>query len=381
MSILLILVSTATYLLGKSQNNINVPSTISPPSISPISAPSPTPDPTVNWKTYNSSCGFAIKYPSDWTAQKYFIQDSNDSCLYITAPDYQSSLDTRKGLYLSASRTIMGSKTKNITIKSLDDYIAMEENISEPPTQVKNKQNKIYGLYQGKQFELGLFELQTEFIFTQNNYIYSVAWPTNYSGAYKNSLDQILSTFKFLDEPQQSNSTSNSNTKIYQSPSLKVSFNYSTQTKNKGEITQIKEVGDKIYVYSSTIKDYTQGQWVEVFTKEPSDSLSEAIQQRFLKGYSLSDCFVASPTRISGKSYPSTYQTATIDVPHAENDDLSTLSEKWQKCPEPYVSENGISYFLEDTNRPDKFVYFSIGQYAIDSGISNLMWQDTIKFL
>lgn len=88
---------------------------------------------------------------------------------------------------------------------------------------------------------------------------------------------------------------------------------------------------------------------------------------------------MVSPTRISGKSYPSTYQTATIDVPHAENDDLSTLSEKWQKCPEPYVSENGISYFLEDTNRPDKFVYFSIGQYAIDSGISNLMWQDTIK--
>lgn len=208
--IFVILTTTTAFFLGKSQNNQKLnPSSPSPalpttvissPTLPSSLSPTPTTDPTTSWKTYNSPCKFAVKYPPDWNVQKYFIQDSNDSCSYITAPDYKTGLDTRNGFYISISRTLIGSKSKNITINSLDDYIAMEENISEPPTQVKNKQNQSYGVHHGKQFELGLFELETQFIFIQNHYIYSAAWPANYSGAHKNSLNQILSTFKFTNQ-------------------------------------------------------------------------------------------------------------------------------------------------------------------------------------
>lgn len=172
----------------------------------------------------------------------------------------------------------------------------------------------------------------------------------------------------------------NPNSKVYVSSGMGVSFNYAAKSESGGGTVLVKEEGNKIYVYISTMPKYTDGQWIEVFSKDKTDSLSGAIKKKFLTGYSSTNCFVTSPTDY-GKSYPNSYQTATIDVPKSPDEDMSTLSLKWQKCPEPYVAENGMSYFLEDTDHPDKFVYFSIGQYGIESGILNLMWQDTIKFL
>ncbi|MDB5057684.1 MAG: hypothetical protein JWO59_1156, partial [Chloroflexi bacterium] len=40
----------------------------------------------------------------------------------------------------------------------------------------------------------------------------------------------------------------------------------------------------------------------------------------------------------------------------------------------------GISYFLADSRHPDKYLFFSIGQYPIAAG-SGKAWQDTIQFL
>ena len=59
---------------------------------------------------------------------------------------------------------------------------------------------------------------------------------------------------------------------------------------------------------------------------------------------------------------------------------MEELDAKSQKCPKGYTETNGIAYFLTDTNHPTQFVFFSIGQYAID-GPNNTTWQNTIEFL
>ena len=142
----------------------------------------------------------------------------------------------------------------------------------------------------------------------------------------------------------------------------------------------MKENGNKVYVYPPSFKSYTEGQWVEVFPKGKDESLADAIKRVILPTNSPTDCLVTSnPPNLQSK-YPQNYKTAVIGVPSDPNDDLSTLGPKWEKCHEPYVTENGISYFLEDTNHPDRFVYFSIGQYPISSGRPNQVWQDTISF-
>lgn len=189
-----------------------------------------------------------------------------------------------------------------------------------------------------------------------------------------------LNSAKELTASQDAAITASLDKKTYTSERLGISFNYSVKINDDGSVAQVKEEGNKIYVYNSTLKDYKEGQWVQVFSKESQQSLNDAVKRRFLANYSANDCFVSAYTP-KPSSYPATYRAAIIDVPHAEGDDLETLSQKWEKCPQPYVAENGISYFLEDPAHPTKYVYFSIGQYGIPSGINSKAWQDTLKFI
>jgi len=56
------------------------------------------------------------------------------------------------------------------------------------------------------------------------------------------------------------------------------------------------------------------------------------------------------------------------------------LIAKAKKCPQPYAAIGGIAYFLADTAHPDRFLFFSIGQYAIPVG-KDRTWQSSIVFL
>ncbi len=164
-------------------------------------------------------------------------------------------------------------------------------------------------------------------------------------------------------------------TKEYISQKLKIAFNY--LPKVDGTIFQIKEVGDKVYIGISTAKA-EDGQFVQVFSKDPQDSLEEAIKKKFLSGKSEKDCFVVdAPAPF--KNYPANYQAVVISFPEPTNND-----DPWwngtEKCSADYAQANGIRYFLGDSLHPDKLLFFSIGQYSIDAG-PNLTWQDTIRFL
>lgn len=169
---------------------------------------------------------------------------------------------------------------------------------------------------------------------------------------------------------------------LFTSPEFGISFNYTDKnTGINGSKIQVKQIGNKIYVYSTSGKP-EEGQYLEMFSKDKNDSLVAAVKSKILAGYSLSDCLVkTAQSPVGGQGYPAGYELAEISVPTGPNDDLGTISEKANKCPEKYVTTNGISYFLTDINHPNKFIFLSIGQYGIDSGISDKLWQYTIKFL
>lgn len=169
------------------------------------------------------------------------------------------------------------------------------------------------------------------------------------------------------------------NIKTFTSAKLGISFNF-LETQN-GEKFSAKAVGNRVYVFQTKFP-MEQGQYVEVYSKNSSDNLKTAIENKFLPSYSPNDCFVKLVDNpVAKQPTPANFVLAEIQVPTTQNDDMGTLSVKWDKCPSPYTSTNGIAYFAYDPAHADKFVFFSIGQYSIDGGPNNLLWQTTIKFL
>lgn len=165
------------------------------------------------------------------------------------------------------------------------------------------------------------------------------------------------------------------NQKKYISPKLSISFLYLTLT--NGQKIEVKEVGQKIYVYP-TQTAYQDGQWVEVFNKSKTDTLAEAIKKQFLNEISEKDCFVII-NKDSFKSYPESYSVAEISYPKSNDPE----SDPWGMsavCPQGYSQTNGIRYFLGDSQHPGKLLFLSIGQYGIEAGEGNKLWQDTIQF-
>lgn len=177
-------------------------------------------------------------------------------------------------------------------------------------------------------------------------------------------------------------STPTPNANLFNSPNLGISFYYTKKSTGINDSTiAVKQIGNKVYVYSTSGKPES-GQWVEVFSKNSNQSLEDAIKEKILTGYSLTDCLVkATVNPISGQVLPASFVIAQINVPTGPNDDLGTITQKAEKCPVNYVATNGAAYFLMDKDHPDKFVFFSIGQYGIDSGITDKLWQNTITFL
>lgn len=155
----------------------------------------------------------------------------------------------------------------------------------------------------------------------------------------------------------------------FSSPTLGISFNF-VKSYSNGETMYATRSGSVVCVTSNQ-NDCRQGQSVEIFSKKPSQSLSDAIKEQFLSGISENDCFV---TTSFGKTI--------ISYPHNNNSDVPGWdSPAAQKCPEKYRETNGIRYFYLDPNTPDKFAFFDIGQYAIMGANDNKTpWQDTFKF-
>lgn len=167
--------------------------------------------------------------------------------------------------------------------------------------------------------------------------------------------------------------------KEYLSHRLGVKFSY--LKKDGQEKLVIKEVDNKVYLVSEEYLDnLSSGQYVEVFQKDPEISLMQALEERFLKNYSEKNCGTVDLSSSGYKDdYPESYEVANIEV-LGQFDDVKGLLKKLENCPSPYTQSNGVSYFLMDKNHPEKFAFFSIGQYAIMAD-DDTTWQKTFRFV
>ncbi|MEI6690224.1 MAG: hypothetical protein WCL07_00580 [bacterium] len=178
--------------------------------------------------------------------------------------------------------------------------------------------------------------------------------------------------------------SSNLNIKTFTSEKLGITFKYQEKYKGSNEVIAAKEIGSKVYVYSSNMQ-FDKGQYVELFDKDASDSIDSAIAKSVLFGYLPEDC----PITIKGTKgsfgntqvYPDGYNTATIGLPASFSKDMETAGPYVDKCPSKYLSFGGVAYFLIDQAHPTKLAFFSIGQYALTGDKADNSWQDTFRFI
>jgi hypothetical protein len=137
--------------------------------------------------------------------------------------------------------------------------------------------------------------------------------------------------------------------------------------------------GDKLYIGPTQYKPES-GQSLEVFSKKNTDSLSEAIQKKFLINLSPDECFVKM--HAPDAKMPTGFELATIAYPVPTNAPLPAFA-YGEKCPEMYKESNGIAYFMMDPNHPEIFIYISIGQQigpSASTGVNSSQWFKTIRF-
>lgn len=161
---------------------------------------------------------------------------------------------------------------------------------------------------------------------------------------------------------------------VYNSSANHVGFYFDA---SKGFAT--KEQGNTITIYDTNQPDAMQ--YVEVFTKSPTDTIAQAITKAVLGGYNPSDCPIGAAST-DGYKYPSNLQFASIHY-SSNNIDQYGNPINPSKCPAQYTANKDILYFLTDKNHPDRLLFFHIGQYGIPAGSDSkgnaLSWQDTIS--
>ena len=146
----------------------------------PVTSPSPTPDPTANWKTYTNTAGYSIKYPASFTTQLIAAGAGNKEAnaetrnLFIYKSDApEPYLERYINLEIFQVKPTYNQGT--ITKTTLDNKTV--EKIVIPDAK--------FDIYSAQLVNKGFIE------------IYVLSDPTK-----KEVANQILSTFKFVDQAQ-----------------------------------------------------------------------------------------------------------------------------------------------------------------------------------
>ncbi|KKS26228.1 MAG: hypothetical protein UU87_C0003G0148 [Parcubacteria group bacterium GW2011_GWA2_42_11] len=164
----------------------------------------------------------------------------------------------------------------------------------------------------------------------------------------------------------------------YLDKDLGIAFCYPKMLADKQ--VQILKEGNNIYVGGKN------GQYLKVLSKDPNLSAEEGIGKAILTGYPAEDCFINNRTneQYIKDNFPNGYYyISPVDYPNiAKGDEPFWIGSG--KCPNEYAKTNGIRYFLGDENHPDKFLFFSIGQYGIpldENNNDSKLWQSTVRFI
>jgi len=219
------------------------------------------------------------------------------------------------------------------------------------------------------------------FLFVLDYSISDGKWPWS---TEKSSTTTTTNTSENVNVEVNTNTSSNTNAtqeilpsgvERYTSVKLGVTFTYL-----KSEGGTIQEIGDTIYVGGSN-NNPIDGQFVRVLSKEPSDTLTQAIKDKFLVGIDPEKCYVRVLNgKTIGAALPDSASVADIAFPINN----TNSGDPWffqKDCPAGYSTSNGLAYFWMDTDFPGKFLFFSIGQYSIN-GLNDgykTTWQQTLR--
>ncbi len=301
-------------------------------------------DPFENWTLYTNDAGFSFKYPSSW----------KQNGRMFTSPDQSESLsvivNTPSGFECSKRLSL-----ENILVGELKATKDLCENDDWKMTTVN-------------------FKLNSKTV----NFVYS----QKASSTDSSTFDKIISSIEFNDSRlnPEARQELKEGQKRYISAKLGVEFIYLEYM--YPSTVKVKEIGNKIYIYDSLLAPES-GQYIEVFSKDANMSFDEALTKRFLTtAEHKENCKVTVNFLTVGNSakYPDNIKFGNIEV-SKEHSDVEELFKLLDKCPSPYTQSNGISYFIYDTENPDKYGFVSIGQYSIPSDNAGGVWQDTIRFV
>ena len=138
----------------------------------------------------------------------------------------------------------------------------------------------------------------------------------------------------------------------------------------------VLEEGNTINVYVPYFGT-SSAKTIEVFDKSPTQTIQEAITEKFLNGYNTNDCFVVTygTTKLSSE-----YVYLGISYPPSTNP-----NDPWEnisKCPRSYSELNGVRPFIFNPQVPDKYIFIELGQDSITTdGTSNKDWSSSVQIL
>ncbi|MEX2007147.1 MAG: PsbP-related protein, partial [Candidatus Levyibacteriota bacterium] len=161
----------------------------------PTAIPTPTVVPTANWKSFNSPTGrFSIKYPAEWTEVHLgHLDDSSGYEEYASFGPGVRSVTEDSNSKLAITVTNVNKSTS--PYKTVREYMsAQEESLKNAPDLVSNALENINidgasGLKLATAYKS--FAGNEIYSFDKNGLLYV------FTGTKADSLNQILSTFKF----------------------------------------------------------------------------------------------------------------------------------------------------------------------------------------
>lgn len=196
--------------LQKSNSNVTSPSTV--PNANLLQS-SPTPDPTVNWKTYtNTKYGYSVKYPSNWEPNRWIANLSDEELAKetlvefndLTLPGISTGKDSGTGFQIATNELNPNGDGRNCS--DLNDCFSKTFKERKESTNTTNRvsttfwgQTAIIFNYQLKGTLYSQSFKYIYFIYQGNAYDMNISTRSDREKEVFGIFDQILSTFKFTD--------------------------------------------------------------------------------------------------------------------------------------------------------------------------------------
>ncbi len=219
--VLLVGVGAGAYFLGMQ----NLQPAAQPITTQVVIKPTPTVDPTANWKTYNNSTyGFSFKYPSEWKLGEINDKDVGKDEYHIDL-QYQKKADIPAYAYIGSDFGVDVSVLLKQNI-SIYDWLKSDDYLNSGNTNwqllaIKYGKPTILGGVNGidvkvpeSEFNIGFFEF-IAFIHSSRGYLISATGDKKTD--IENNWQQILSTFTFTSDSQTASTNPGEGQKINQS--------------------------------------------------------------------------------------------------------------------------------------------------------------------